>query len=467
MRPPVAPGAANPARARGDSAPLPAWLAHERKDTPLTFWVVTLFLFVIYSRVSDYLAPSARIPAITLVAALAAATATGAWRVWMSPVGLAHVFLCVWIGVGVPFSSWVGGSFGTLKTFLISTIILVPLAGIPSRVREMRILFYTFAAAVWMIFAFSLVFTRTGDRLGLAGGLYGNANDLALIMLLAIPFWWFILQDLDGVLPAVAFVGGMLPILYTLMRTGSRGGLLGLGALGAVLFLRSGRMARLRMLAMGAALGLALVALAPEQLLARYQTTFSSLKGGDAEDAEDEAHISTQSRLNLLTDALRYTIENPIIGLGAGQFAVTRGEERQKRGLYGKWLTPHNAYMQMASECGLPALAAMLFILYWSWKKARYIRRLALGNPSPEGQRLAVMAGALEAAIAGYAVMAFTLSLAYQGQLFTLAAFAYGLNQLEAVARWRPPAAGSPSAPAQPAARPRFVTSRAQLRPAT
>jgi len=443
-------------------------MAHERSDLPIAFWVLTVFLFVIYSRISDYVAPSAKIPAVSLIAALAAATATGAWRVWLSPPGLAHLFLCFWIALGIPFSSWVGGSLGTFKTFLISTIILVPLGGIPSRVREMRILFYTFAIAVWMIFAFSLVFTRTGDRLGLAGGLYGNANDLALIMLLAIPFWWFILQDLDGVLAVVAFAVGLVPILYTLMRTGSRGGLLALGPLSLVLFLRSGRLARLRLLAVGSALALALVAVAPEQLLERYQTTFSSLKGATGEEAEDEAHLSTQSRLDLMKDALRYALENPILGLGAGQFAVTRGEERQKRGLYGKWLTPHNAYLQMASECGFPALAAMLFLLFWSWKKARDIRRWAAGSPVREGRSIAGMAAALEAALAGYATMAFTLSIAYQGQLVTLAGMVYALSQLEAVARWRPAgteARLTPGAGAGLAPRRRFLTSRAERRP--
>src|SRR5436190_11742230 len=86
-------------------------------------------------------------------------------------------------------------------------------------------------------------------RLSLDIGRYGDANDFAQIMLVSLAFWCFIISS-----PRRSLPGKLVPLtciilqLVAFARTGSRGGLIGLGLTAMVLFAYSSGASRIKLI---------------------------------------------------------------------------------------------------------------------------------------------------------------------------------------------------------------------------
>jgi O-antigen ligase len=100
-----------------------------------------------------------------------------------------------------------------------------------------------------------------------------------------------------------------------------------------------------------AALAFLLLPLLPASVVGRWQMT------RDAETGKVEA--SGQMRLDVWNEGIRLIEENPLTGVGFNRF---RYEVRLKN-FSNMHLEPHNAYIKVAAEEGIPALLAFIFLL--------------------------------------------------------------------------------------------------------
>ncbi len=142
--------------------------------------------------------------------------------------------------------------------------------------------------------------------------------------------------------------GAGILMLVAIALAASRGGMLGLGA--AVVFL-AWRRRRLRLLIALSLLTLPILIVWPNSPLNRLlHPTFSDRQ-------------STDMRLALWQAGMRMIAEHPVTGIGLGNFKF----EVQQYAAGHKNLDhiAHNAYMEIAAEMGLPALAAYLLLLYY------------------------------------------------------------------------------------------------------
>jgi len=62
-----------------------------------------------------------------------------------------------------------------------------------------------------------------------------------------------------------------------------------------------------------------------------------------------------------LKQSLIYTMQHPMFGVGLGQFSNYEGQQSLAAGKVGNWHETHNAFTQVSSECGIPAL--IFFVL--------------------------------------------------------------------------------------------------------
>jgi O-antigen ligase len=74
------------------------------------------------------------------------------------------------------------------------------------------------------------------------------------------------------------------------------------------------------------------------------------------DDTEQSALASQLQREVLFWDSVRLTFQNPIFGVGPGEFIVAQSNEKEKKGERGLWRQTHNSYTQVSSEAGLPGL---------------------------------------------------------------------------------------------------------------
>jgi O-antigen ligase len=109
-----------------------------------------------------------------------------------------------------------------------------------------------------------------------------------------------------------------------------------------------------------------------------------------------------------------YIRQNPLVGVGVGNFPIAEGQTLDEAQQHGKWSTAHNAYIQAYAELGLPG-GTILVVLLVSGAiiGVRYARGVRFGDET-------VTRPEYIASVASYAVSGIFLSHAYFSPMFAL-----------------------------------------------
>lgn len=370
---------------------------------------LSLFLFLLFGRPADFFFPYLHLPLIASVTAMLTAVLTGGIaHVLRSPLGLSITLLTAWFILAIPFSSFRGGSFQTISsTWMRSYLCFVLIVALCTRPLQIRRVIHLLA---WSLLITSLLGLAFGvaphGRIQLPVGLLTGPNELAGAMIVGILYWLFIFFDpfCSGIYRAFS-LAALVPMMLVLLKTGSRGGLLSLTVVFAVMFFRLPAAKKL-VVSCGAMIFLFLaVVTLPDDLRMRFTTYFRSDDTQVNEVDLDGATGSTESRLYLLGRSLEFTLSHPIFGVGPDQFAsyedkVARGEGQRK----GSWLGCHNTYLQISSEAGIPALLIFVFMLVSAWRSTTNIQRRARQIGTPYAMALENTAVALRMVLIAYLV---------------------------------------------------------------
>lgn len=80
---------------------------------------------------------------------------------------------------------------------------------------------------------------------------------------------------------------------------------------------------------------------------------------------------SNKGRLEIWSEALGITLQNPLFGVGLGNYANTvRPESKYREPIYA-----HNTYLDITSEIGFPGVIAWVLLLFWSTLPLLYFRK--------------------------------------------------------------------------------------------
>lgn len=424
----------------------------------LGFAALLLFLFILNSRVFDVVLTTLHLPSMALAATLGAAFLSGGvMRAFSTRIGAALIFLTLWMCMSVPFSVWRGGAATIVydrwfKSFLIYFIV----AGLIYTWGQFRKTYFNLALSVLVLSFVALIFGNSVEgRLYLQRGRFANPNDLAQILLMSLPYWWFIATN-PTLKPWKRFFAYLatLPIFLTITMTGSRGALIATGVLILILFFRSSMKQKVQLMAIGAIVLTFAVVTLPSVLKQRYFTYFQPTdptgwaRSVIMAQVQDDATSSTYARWALLKDSIALTFENPLFGVGPGMFDVAQDlYSWRTRGHKGAWQVTHNTYTEISSESGIPALIAYLLVLVFIWQSTR-IRRPRDAVLSPRQAEVLSAAFALRLSLILFAVSAMFASFAYQPQMLVLAGVAVAFQRTAAgefnAAKERPAAAAAP-----------------------
>ena len=297
---------------------------------------------------------------------------------------VAIVALGAVIVLTVPFSIWPGGAAHVFTDIYVKIILIFALMmstiTTPRRLRQMTWVMivasgYIGARAVFdYVRGVNLV---EGDRVrGAVGGMFENPNDLALnLVTFLAPTLFIILHDRK---PSRRLFASALAVamLAAIVCTKSRSGFLGLLAMGAVVMYYT---AKVNPAAVGVALVAGLMALPvmPDSFWNRMDSIVN---------AEEDESGSRAARLRLIDQGVQVFIENPITGIGAGQFKNYNAPDTVE-----KWRVTHNVWLQVAAELGIGGLLTFGFLVARaysaSFAAARMLRRTRrrAGPPSQRG----------------------------------------------------------------------------------
>ena len=176
-----------------------------------------------------------------------------------------------------------------------------------------------YQGAGWALGTYSVGYINLGERRITYLGFFNDPNDIGMFLVMNIPFAIYFYKK-SQVVSKILMFSVLAALFYGIYLTGSRGTMLGAGALLAVYFI---------VMNAGPKLFITIVVLAPIAA-----TVIASLQSNIDESAD--------GRLEAWYAGVLMLLHNPIFGIGMGQFLEEHG------------LVAHNSYIHVAAELGVP-----------------------------------------------------------------------------------------------------------------
>jgi O-antigen ligase len=380
------------------------------------FYLTVVFVFLRFSMIHEVLGGMYGITNIVVVigapCVLLLVLSGGIQRTLANRSALFFAGMMFWLFLSVPFSNWRGGSFVAVTAYARTSFIILPLiVGMVLTWRECWILLYAVAlgGAVDALMGRFLADTSTGRlSLGLKGGSVTNANDLAAHLILVTAF--ILLMFWAGgrnVVKRFFFLTMALLSVYEIASSGSRGAMIAMIIVFIFMVSKASPAVRLATLISAPVLLAGMVLVLPKATLTRYATLFQE----EAKIEDSGAEASTQARSYLLKTSFLLSLRNPLFGVGPGEFEDSEAKAAAEAGRRGSWAVPHNAYTQLSSEAGFPALFCLVASLLSSFRMLSGTVRRA--KRDTRFKQFEMAAYFTQLGMIGFCVASFFLSLAY------------------------------------------------------
>jgi putative inorganic carbon (HCO3(-)) transporter len=273
----------------------------------------------------------------------------------------------------MPFSFWPGGSLAVFTEIYVKIILVFALMistiTTPRRLHQMTwvmILASGYIAGRGVNDYLSGVNLVEGDRLaGAVGGMFKNPNDLALnLVTFLAPTLFVVIHERRTSRRLVAVLIAALMVIATVF-TKSRSGFLGLVAMGAVVVYYTARVKPGFVFAVVLAAFMALPAM-PSSFWRRMDSIVNP---------ELDPTGSRAARIHLINQAVTVFADNPLTGIGAGQF-----QNYNAPGTVERWRVTHNVWLQVAAELGVFGLATFAFLVARAYLACFAAQRALVGR---------------------------------------------------------------------------------------
>ncbi len=265
-------------------------------------------------------------------------------------------------------------------------------------------------------------------------GFFANSNDFGVAMCVVWPLAGILIFGESKKYLRLFMLISFVVFTAALLLSGSRGALVGAAATALVTTIIHRR--RLVGLLMAVMLVAGVIYLLPDANKERIRMA-----------ADPEQDYNAATRLNLWKMGLRMYQDNPVLGVGPGNYRPEYLRYDPSRGHINRVLAPHSIFVQALSELGTLGLLAFLWIAYKTWKlNAASARRMQVES----GGRQPIewyLARGLNLALVGYLVSGAFLTVLYYPHLWFLTGMSAGLS-VATTAKMAPKTAAATPAPA-------------------
>jgi putative inorganic carbon (HCO3(-)) transporter len=246
------------------------------------------------------------------------------------------------------------------------------------------------------------------------GSVLGDPNDLSLVLLFPLAFACTLVVYRCGSLSRLLGLAGVCAIVWAIIETQSRGGLLGIMTVFGVFGLRIIK-SKLLLALIGSVAVVGLFAVAG---IAERQS------GGAHEEGIDE---SAMGRLYAWVAAWRMALAHPLTGVGIDNFYVNYFFYSPHWD--GKNHAVHSTWFQVLAEAGFVGLGLFIALIVTTFTCTRRTVRALHGQPDTP-TILRASATAVFAGLAGFCVSGTFLTQAFNWPLYILIALSASLSQL-------------------------------------
>lgn len=253
-----------------------------------------------------------------------------------------------------------------------------------------------------------------------------DPNDIGVLLTTAIPL--ALLQYLtSGWKGKVASAVILVAIGWATALSGSRGGLLGVVAVGVPLLVVLRQVSVVKRAAFVAAVAVTMTVAAPPGYWAQMETIVNP---------EDDYNWSSEDgRMQIWKRGMGYMLDYPLFGVGLDNFGRAEGtlSDKARNRVAGTGLVftaPHNSFVQVAAELGIPGLVLFSSLVVGGIVgMARLHRRLPPGwkDGDPDERYVFHATLFLPISLVGFAVTASFVSFAYLDPIYIFAAYMTGI----------------------------------------
>lgn len=395
-------------------------------------WMTGLLLITHFARPFEIVLVGYHIPAVICTTAIAVAVFCGALSRLRSPIGIALTAFIGWMIIACPASTWRSGSIQYVFWYIVFWVVLmVMIAQTPRSAKDLaRLGALTGICCLFSIFVGS---DDTSGRLA-ASGTFGNADDVALMAGFAIPFTVLWAQRFKNPLVRyllMAVAGGYL--LLSVFRTATRAAIPAVLLMFCVYFFRNNILRKFLLILTVVVVGPTVFLMLPQTTITRLATIVYSFDSDSISEmqGDSEAMASTSERRDLLSDAIKMTIDNPLFGVGPGEFPDYRHEHlRYPNGDPKRFFPSHNTFAQIASESGIPGLLLYLLFLWNIIRTCQRVRKLSRSIQHPDSNLFDEISTCIEAALLYFLACGFFMTCDRHPHQFVIAGMAISMEML-------------------------------------
>ena len=239
----------------------------------------------------------------------------------------------------------------------------------------------------------------------------GDGNDFSLSVCILIPMAIELALASKSRLRQLVAWAAVMVLVLAVIGTQSRGGTIGLLALGAYLWWRSPRKGLTLVLALFVVV--AVFAYAPEEYFGRMRSISAYQEDGSA-----------MGRITAWKAAMRMCLDHPLLGVGAGMFPVSFGTY-YKPDVHMPWLTAHSMYFLVVGELAVPGVIAFLTLVIGNIRANQRVVRNRTAETTGSAARIFQeeshrVLQLLSASMIGFAAAGAFLSVSYYPHVFVL-----------------------------------------------
>jgi len=385
---------------------LPA--SHQNTRYGLPFYLTLLYLALEYGRPQD-LIPALQplhLPAIVIVSLLVSLLQHGRLRLGEGRSKLFIAFL-VLMAVHVPFAVNNYWAFHTTRGMLITFVAYIAIVTFVNSFKK-------FQSMVNVLIGIHIYLAISGILMGGTGigGFLGDENDFSVALNMIIPLSFFLGLAAHTGSKRIWYFLGTGVFLFCNLLTFSRGGFVGLLAVALHGWLRAVKKVRSTIAVV--VLALAFLFVAPDTYWKEMQTILPETQNREG---------TAEGRMYSWRAAWKMFLNNPIVGVGPGNFPWHFGRYEPRKGLKGKSLAgraAHSLYFTLIPELGIIGTILFGYMLYASLKDLRFVRKVArrtfytpAQTDTHHYQKIENLALALEGSVCGFLISGIFLSVLY------------------------------------------------------
>lgn len=316
-----------------------------------------------------------------------------------------YLFFFAIMIIGIPFAYHRRIAFESiLLGYLLSVLFFLVLVSEINSLKRIKDLVLIICASNFLFSFFGLLYgSSSGGRFRIYGSMF-DQNDIAFVLTSLFPLSIFYLQSNEGLIKRIFGIIIICSSIMVILMSGSRGGLLGLiTVLAIILLTKIGNMKRGHKFMFIGLLCVVYLLISDKLDLTRYLTLL---------DIGSDYNVSDETgRTQIWERAFSLMLSHPITGVGVGCFPMALGYMREGLGLLPIWQATHNSFLQIGAEVGLIGFVVFVLISFRSLLTFLHVSKIEA--TSTEARELGILGGLMFLGFVGHLVTSNFLSQGY------------------------------------------------------